>query len=146
MVKTFKYLVRYCLTVLTESEARYLLEIYEAHESGVGYVGPQYLARRLKVKRPTAYEMLQSLVRKGALQGTKGKYCITPAGIEMARRILRNHRIIETMLYRAGVDLETACKCASRIQNEIEDEIIEKLREYLGNPDKCPHGRPIPQV
>ncbi len=132
--------------MLTESEVRYLLEIYDAHENGKEYVGPQYLATRLKVKRPTAYQMLQSLVKKGALRGVKGKYCITTIGVEMARRILRNHRIIETMLYRAGVDLETACRCASRIQNEMEDEVVEKLWEYLGNPEKCPHGRLIPQV
>jgi len=132
--------------VLTEKESRYLMEIYESYLKGMSYVGPQYIAERMNVKRPSAYEALQKLLKKGILKNEHGKYIITEEGMHVAKRILRTHRIIETMLYRAGVELDKACECASRIQNEFTEDMIEKICEYLGYPKHCPHGKPIPEV
>ncbi len=132
--------------MLTARESRYLMEIYESYLEGVTYIGPQYIARRMNVKRPSAYEVLQKLLKKGVVENTHGKYRLTREGIHLAERILRTHRIIETMLYRAGVELEKACEQANRIQNEFSDDVIERICEYLGNPKTCPHGKPIPEV
>ncbi len=132
--------------MLTVQESRYLLEIYESYMEGVSSVGPQYLALRMNVKRPSAYEVLQKLLRKGMLKKKHGKYMLTSEGMNCARRIIRSHRIIETMLYRAGIELDKACEYATRIQNEFEEDAVEKICKYLGNPKTCPHGKPIPEV
>ena len=127
-----------------ESAYKYLLRIYEEYLKNEIYIGPNELAVEMGVKRPTAYEYIQKLVSEGYLYKRKRKYALTEEGIKKARRILRNHRIIETMLYRAGVELEEACRCATKIQSIVDDDVVEKLCVYLGNPQKCPHGRPIP--
>jgi len=132
--------------VITEKESRYLLKIYESYLQGMSSVGPQYMAEEMYVKRPSAYEVLQKLAKKGLLAKRRGKYSLTEDGIRLAEKILRSHRIIETMLYRAGVDLEKACECATKIQDKVDDDIIDKLCAYLGYPKTCPHGRPIPEV
>jgi len=118
--------------------------IYESYLNGVEDIGPKGLADMMNVKRPTAYEMLSKLRGKGVVEKRGGRYFLTDKGVILARRIIRNHRIIETLLYQAGVDLEKACRMAYRIQTELEDDVIDALCEYLGNPKKCPHGKPIP--
>ena len=130
--------------MLTEVESRYLIAIYEEHLSGYDAVGPKRLAERMQVKRPTAYEMLNKLRAKGMIERRNGKYSLTENGMEIAKKVIRSHRIIETLLYNAGVELEKACKMAYKIQTEFEDDVIDILCEYLGNPKKCPHGKPIP--
>ena len=131
--------------MITEVEGRYLMAIYEAKMNGVEYIGPKKMAEIMNVKRPTAYEVLNKLANRGYLARENGKYKLTMDGIVLAQRVVRNHRIIETMLYRIGVDLSRACSIASRIQVDIEDDVVELICNYLGNPKECPHGRPIPE-
>ena len=121
------------------------MAIYEASRNGIEYIGPKKMAEMMNVKRPTAYEVLAKLANMGYLTKEKGKYKLTEKGIILAQRVVRNHRIIETMLYRIGVDLNRACSIASRIQLDIEDDVVEIICNYLGNPKECPHGRPIPE-
>ncbi len=132
--------------MLTERESRYVIVIYDSYLRGIKEVGPKYVAELMKVKRPTAYEMLNRLREKNVLERNEGRYKFTEKGLLMARRIIRNHRVIETMLYRAGIELERACELASRIQGELDDDSVEVICRYLGNPRECPHGRPIPEV
>ncbi len=131
--------------MITEVEGKYLMAIYEAMRNGIESIGPKKMAEMMNVKRPTAYEVLTKLANMGYLSKEKGKYKLTEKGIILAQRVVRNHRIIETMLYRIGVDLNRACNIASRIQVDIEDDVVELICNYLGNPKECPHGRPIPE-
>ncbi len=131
--------------MITEVEGRYLMALYECRVNGTEEVGPKLMADIMGVKRPTAYEMLNKLADKGFVNKKRGKYSLSESGIVMARRITRNHRIIETMLYNFGVELERACSIASRIQVDIDDDVVETICNSLGNPKECPHGRPIPE-
>ncbi len=144
-LKIYK-LVRHYLTVFTEAESRYIMAIYDSYNRGVCEFGPKYIANIMNVKRPTAYEMLNRLKNKGILAKCGKKYKFTEEGLSMARKIIRTHRIIETMLYRAGVELERACSVASRIQMGVDEDVVDTLCHYLGDPKRCPHGRPIPEV
>ncbi len=130
--------------MITGVESRYLIAMYEERINGNEELGPKYLAERMNVTRPTAYEMLNKLRNKGMVSRRNGKYSLTEEGILFARKMIRTHRIIETLLYNAGVDLERACSMAYRLQTEFEDDVIDTICEYLGNPKKCPHGKPIP--
>ena len=129
---------------MSRSSYKYLVKIYEDYIKDVKSIGPKNLAEEMGVKRPTAYEYIQKLVDDGYLAKIGKLYSLTDKGIKKARRLLRNHRIIETMLYSAGVELDVACKCASKIQDVVDDSVVDKICVYLGNPKKCPHGRPIP--
>ena len=128
--------------MLSKAEAEYLVRIYEMGEPA----GPKRVAESMGVSRPTAYEVMRKLVDKGFLVSQKGLYALTPMGISEAEKILRAHRVLETMFYRLGVDLERACRMASRIQVEIDEDIVDGICSFLGNPKTCPHGKPIPEV
>lgn len=124
--------------------SRYLKCAYEMSKGGVK-ITPKNLAERMEVRRPTAFEFIKKMESQGYLRREGREYVLTDLGELHAERILRNHRIIETLLYRAGVKLEEACNLASMIEDSISDEEVECICEYLGDPKTCPHGYPIPR-
>jgi DtxR family Mn-dependent transcriptional regulator len=132
--------------MITDVEAKYLMALYEMSMKGEEFVGPKKMAEIMNVKRPTAYEVLNKLASHGFVNKKDGKYGLTENGKIIAQRVIRNHRVIETLLYNIGVELERACSIASRIQVELDDDVVDLLCNYLGNPKECPHGRPIPEV
>ncbi len=130
---------------MSNSYIKYLVKAYEI-QSGGRVITPKSLADELKVSRPTAFEYLQKFVSGGLAKKIGKAYKLTEQGVREAMKILRNHRIIETLLYRNGVDLEEACECAYKIQGMVEDDIVEKIFVSIGCPKVCPHGRVIPNV
>jgi DtxR family Mn-dependent transcriptional regulator len=123
---------------------RYLRCVYNMHLAGKR-ITPKAVAEEMNVKRPTAYEFIKKLEGLGFLQGNRGEYLLTPRGIREAERLVRNHRILETLLYTAGVPLEDACALASVLEGTISERDVDRICEYLGNPKYCPHGKPIPR-
>ena len=130
---------------MPNSYVKYLVKAYEIEENGKK-VTPKSLAGELGVSRPTAFEYLQKFVNSGWIKKVNKAYKLTEKGRKEAMRVLRNHRIIETLLYRNGVELEEACECAYRIQGLMEDDVVEKIFVSIGCPKMCPHGRVIPDV
>ncbi len=131
--------------MLSHAAYSYLMRIYDMCENGEK-ITPKSLADRMQVKRPTAYEFIKKMEDEGFVIKRDRDYCLTESGYREARRIMRHHRIIETLLYRTGVDIERACALATEMQSIIDDESVECICKYLGNPHECPHGRPIPEV
>ena len=130
---------------MSNSYIKYLVKAYEIQSEG-GVITPKSLASELKVSRPTAFEYLQKFVSSGLVKKMGKVYKLTDRGIREAMKIIRNHRIIETLLYKNGVELEKACECAYRIQGMVDDDIVEKIFVSIGCPKVCPHGRVIPDV
>ncbi|HKW44576.1 MAG TPA: iron dependent repressor, metal binding and dimerization domain protein, partial [Candidatus Eremiobacteraceae bacterium] len=70
---------------------------------------------------------------------------LTSKGADLAVRIVRRHRLIETFLHRIlKVPLERVHADAERIEHTISDDIALRLSRFLGNPSADPHGHPIP--
>ncbi len=128
--------------MLSRAEGEYLARIYELG----GEVGPKRMADVMKVSRPTAHEVLGRLVSKGLLRNVGGRYRLTDEGERRAESIVRAHRVMETMLFRAGVDLDRACQMATVLQSQVDEDVVERICEFLGYPRFCPHGKPIPEV
>ncbi len=126
--------------MLSEAAGRYLIKIYETGSA----ITPKTLAEQMGVSRPTAFETIKKLEKYGFLEKAGKEYKLTDEGEHVAKRIIRNHRIIETLLYNTGIGLSEACACATKIQGLIDDSIVDKIGDYLGNPKFCPHGKPIP--
>lgn len=103
------------------------------------------LSRELGVRPPTVEEYINSLVSKGFLERNSGVVRLTVRGAEVVRAVERNHRIIETFLYKMGMDAENACRNATMMQYHTTEEFINNLCNLLGHPDHCPHGKVIPQ-
>jgi DtxR family Mn-dependent transcriptional regulator len=106
------------------------------------------LARYLHVSRPSVTKLRRSLESSGFVQTSKGRtdrISLTSSGTDLAVRIVRRHRLIETFLHQVlKVPLERVHADAERIEHTISDDIAGRLCKFLGNPPADPHGHPIP--
>jgi DtxR family transcriptional regulator, Mn-dependent transcriptional regulator len=103
------------------------------------------VAEMLGVSRASAGEMLKRLEAEGLVErGEHKEALLTPAGTERARKVVRKHRIIERLLtdfmgYTAG----EAHNHADELGGTFTDDMVERIDEKLGHPERCPHGWPV---
>src|SRR5436190_17040585 len=99
----------------------------------------------LGVSRASAGEMLKRLETEGLVERGEHKEAIlTPAGTDRARRVVRKHRIIERLLTDfMGYTPGEAHVHADELGGTFTDEMVERIQEKLGHPDRCPHGWPV---
>jgi len=104
------------------------------------------LARELGVTDSTVTAMVQKLVRlKFVYHPQKREIALTPAGVQLARRLIRRHRLIETYLHEfLGYSWDELHEEAERLEHVVSDHFVEAINERLGDPDADPHGDPIP--
>ena len=103
------------------------------------------VAEMLGVSRASAGEMLKRLEADGLLErGEQKEAILTPAGIERAERVVRKHRLIERFLTDfMGYTPAESHVHADELGDTFSDDMIERLNERLGRPDRCPHGWPV---
>ena len=103
----------------------------------------------LGVSRASAGEMLKRLEADGLIErGEQKEAILTAAGRERAKRVVRKHRIIERFLTDfMGYTAAESHVHADELGDTFTDEMIERINERLGHPDRCPHGWPVdPEV
>ncbi|MGH3109652.1 MAG: metal-dependent transcriptional regulator, partial [Gaiellaceae bacterium] len=68
--------------------------------------------------------------------------------IERAKRVVRKHRIIERFLTDfMGYTAAESHVQADELGDTFTEEMIERVNERLGRPERCPHGWPVePEV
>ena len=123
----------------------YLAEIYRLQEDEPT-VSTTSLAERLGVSAPAVPRMLKRLKRAGSVkhipyQGVE----LTEHGREEARRELRRHRILEVFL----VDVmdftwDEVHEHADQLGQGLNDTLTARMAQMTGEPQRCPHGEPIP--
>ena len=103
------------------------------------------VAEMLGVSRASAGEMLKRLEKEGLVERGEHKEAIlTPAGAERARKVVRKHRVIERLLTDfMGYTAAEAHVHADELGGTFSDEMVERIEEKLGHPDRCPHGWPV---
>jgi DtxR family Mn-dependent transcriptional regulator len=107
------------------------------------------VAEMLGVSRASAGEMLKRLEAEGLVERGEHKEAIlTPEGAERAKLVVRKHRIIERFLTDfMGYTAAESHVHADELGDTFTDEMIERINERLGRPDRCPHGWPVePEV
>jgi DtxR family Mn-dependent transcriptional regulator len=89
--------------------------------------------------------MLKRLEAEGLVErGEQKEAILTPLGIERAQKVVRKHRIIERFLTDfMGYTAAESHVQADELGDTFTDEMIERMAERLGNPDRCPHGWPV---
>jgi DtxR family Mn-dependent transcriptional regulator len=99
----------------------------------------------LGVSRASAGEMLKRLEGDGLVErGEQKEAILTPEGAERARRVVRKHRIIERFLTDfMGYTAAESHVHADELGDTFSDDMIERINERLGEPDRCPHGWPV---
>src|SRR5579862_1318890 len=103
------------------------------------------VAEMLGVSRASAGEMLKRLEAEGLVERGEHKEAIlTAAGRERAEKVVRKHRIIERLLTDfMGYTAAEAHVHADELGGTFSDDMVERIEQRLGNPDRCPHGWPI---
>jgi DtxR family transcriptional regulator, Mn-dependent transcriptional regulator len=103
------------------------------------------VAEMLGVSRASAGEMLKRLETDGLVErGEQKEAILTPTGAERAKRVVRKHRIIERFLTDfMGYTAAESHVHADELGDTFTDEMIERINDRLGHPDRCPHGWPV---
>jgi DtxR family Mn-dependent transcriptional regulator len=103
------------------------------------------VAEMLRVSRASAGEMLKRLEAEGLVErGEQKEAILTPEGAERAKRVVRKHRIIERFLTDfMGYTAAESHVQADELGDTFTDEMIERMNERLGRPERCPHGWPV---
>jgi DtxR family transcriptional regulator, Mn-dependent transcriptional regulator len=122
----------------------YLTTIYELAEDGVNVIQAR-LVERLGHSAPSVFEMVKRLAAKGYVVMDGRTISLTVAGRTLAESVVRKHRLAERLLTDViGLPWERAHLEAGRWEHVISDEVEERLRIILDNPNTCPHGNHIP--
>ena len=103
------------------------------------------VAEMLGVSRASAGEMLKRLEKDGLVQRGEHKEAIlTEKGRERAEKVVRKHRIIERLLTDfMGYTAAEAHVHADELGDTFSDDMVERIEEKLGHPERCPHGWPV---
>jgi DtxR family Mn-dependent transcriptional regulator len=103
------------------------------------------VAEMLGVSRASAGEMLKRLEAEGLVErGEQKEALLTKSGRARAERVVRKHRIIERLLTDfMGYTAAEAHVHADELGDTFTDEMVERIANRLGNPERCPHGWPV---
>ncbi len=130
---------------LSTAVREYLAEIYRLQEDSPT-VSTTSLADRLNVTAPAVPRMLKRLKSAGFVkhvpyQGVE----LTDLGREEALRELRRHRILEVFLVEVmGFAWFEVHQHAEDLGTGLNDTVVQRMAEMTHNPQRCPHGEPIP--
>jgi DtxR family Mn-dependent transcriptional regulator len=131
--------------MVTESIEEYLEAIYKLGEGGQP-VALSALAERLKISSVSANEMVRKLVERELVlyEPYKG-VSLTPAGQAQALTVIRRHRLWERFLADVlGLSWDLVHEEACRLEHATSPLVEERLAQFLGEPETCPHGHPMP--
>lgn len=91
-------------------------------------------------------DALAQLTAAGKVSVAKDEVTLLPPGEELARGIVRRHRLAERLLSDAlGMAAEETEKGACEFEHVVAPEITDSICTLLGHPRVCPHGMPIPE-
>jgi len=123
----------------------YLKAIYE--QRGKDQVVPlPALAKYLSISMVSVNEMVKKLVKRGLItyEPYKG-VVLTPEGRTQAVTVIRRHRLWERFLADVlGLGWDQVHAEACRLEHATSALVEEHLAQFLGWPETCPHGYPVP--
>ena len=123
------------------------LESIGALEERENPVSTTSIAQSMGVSPASVSEMLRRLAEKGLVEYTPyGGASLTEDGRQRFLRLTRRHRLWEVFLHRhLGISWEDVYPHACSLEHATTDLVVEKLADFLDNPEFCPHGSPIPR-
>ena len=107
------------------------------------------LANAARVTLESTHKRLNLLVKDGLATLDEGKHVVylTPAGLQHASRVVRNHRLWELYLTStADYDADHVHDDAEKVEHILGEHQAMQLEKYLDYPEQDPHGKPIPSM
>ncbi len=132
-------------TALIDTTEMYLRTVFELEEEGILPLRAR-IAERLHQSGPTVSETVARMERDGLLTIEGDRHLeLTPAGRQVATRVMRKHRLVERLLTDViGLDLELVHDEACRWEHVVSEHVERRLVELLDHPTESPYGNPIP--
>jgi DtxR family Mn-dependent transcriptional regulator len=129
---------------LSESTEMYLKAMAEINDREVVAIGR--LAERLRVTPVSAHEMVRRLDEQGLVSHIPYKgVSLTTKGHEVATNVVRRQRLWECFLYdHLKIEWAQVYELACSLEHATAPEVTEALAVFLGDPQVCPRGNPIP--
>jgi DtxR family transcriptional regulator, Mn-dependent transcriptional regulator len=130
---------------LIDTTEMYLRTIYELGEEGVPPLRAR-IAERLGQSGPTVSQTVGRMERDGLLAVKDDRQIVlSPAGLELAVRVMRKHRLAERLLIDViGLPFPEVHLEACRWEHVISESVERRLVEVLGRPTASPYGNRIP--
>lgn len=110
-------------------------------------VTPSELARALGVSAPSVSAMARRLRSAGLLVDSPAgsPLELTAEGVRTALHVVRRHRLLETFLVRVlGLGWDEVHAEAEILEHALTPRVERAIAAHLGEPDRDPHGDPIP--
>ncbi len=106
------------------------------------------LAARLGVANSSVSEMVRKLKDQGLVNHKPySAIRLTPEGLTLALSMVRRHRLLETYLVQElGYSWDEVHDEAELLEHAVSETFIERMSAKLGNPQRDPHGDPIPDA
>jgi DtxR family Mn-dependent transcriptional regulator len=132
--------------MIRASEEEYLGAIYRLRSSEKKPLPLSKLSTYFAYSPVSVHEMVQKLVIQGSIKYHPYRgVTLTPAGEDIARLLIRRHRLWERFLTDVlEIPWEDAHEVAGNLEHAATNIVTEKLAQFLGEPDSCPHGEIIP--
>ena len=119
--------------IIKESAENYL-ETILVLKNKKGNVRSIDIAHELMVSKPSVSVAMKNFREEGYISvDTDGSISLTEKGLKVAERVYERHQIITEALMSIGVDEITAKDDACKIEHDISDITVEKLKEYIKN-------------
>jgi len=129
---------------MRESKEDYLITMYTLHEKGE--IKSVDIANLLNVSKPSVSEMIRKLDKEHLIEAKPySKIKFTRKGLDQAKRIMHNHRVIEVFLRKVlKYDIDKVHEEAHRLEHAFSGESIKRLDKLVNNPKRSPFGKRIP--
>jgi DtxR family Mn-dependent transcriptional regulator len=132
--------------MIQERAEEYLGAIYRLREDKTVPVPLSQLTGYFDFSPVSIHEMVKKLSKQNWV--TYHPYhgvTLTEQGEEIAQALLRRHRLWERFLTDIlDISWDDAHEIAGRLEHATPELVTERLSDFLGSPDSCPHGGPIP--
>lgn len=135
------------ISFISETVEMYLKSIAEL-ELLTTPVAISQLAQRLGVSSPSVLEMVKRLAEQKLVTHTPYKgVALTAHGHSRALAVLRRHRLWERFLVDTlRLPWEEVHDYACQLEHAAAPAVVDALAQFLGEPNTCPHGNPIPDA
>ncbi len=129
----------------TYTEEQYI-ETIGLIEETTSPVGTAAIAESMGLSMPSVSEMLHRLSDRGFVAYTPySGAALSELGRQVYSSVIRRHRLWEVFLTdHLGISWHEVYEHACELEHATSDLVTCKLGAYLGEPEACPHGSPIP--
>lgn len=117
-------------TNTNESAEDYLERILMLQEEGNLHVHAIDIATSMNFSKASVSIALKKLENEGYVSvGEKQVLSLTPSGLAIAAKVYERHQVLHGLFSLLGVDDETACEDACKVEHDLSDQSFQALKK-----------------